>query len=104
MSRAGREIYDAIRHGCRTFGRTQRTVNEEDVRVYKSAILIDSHNDVTSSTVAGLDIGKPDTDHMTDIARMGAQLCDHRRRYPPGTARRQNRSAARDRRRSRDRG
>ena len=40
------------------------------MRVHRSAILIDTHNDVTSSTVAGLDIGKPNTDHMTDIPRM----------------------------------
>ena len=34
-----------------------------------SALLIDTHNDITSSTVAGLDIGKPN-DRMTDLARM----------------------------------
>src|SRR5215475_3070032 len=52
-------------------GRKKRTVTDEEVaRVHKSAILIDTHNDVTSSTVAGLDIGKPNTDHMTDIPRM----------------------------------
>jgi len=37
---------------------------------HRSAILIDTHNDVTSATVAGLDIGKPNTTHMTDIPRM----------------------------------
>jgi membrane dipeptidase len=40
------------------------------MRVHRSAILIDTHNDVTSSTVAGLDIGKPNTDHHTDLPRM----------------------------------
>jgi len=39
-------------------------------RVHESAILIDTHNDITSSTVAGLDLGQPNTDHMTDIPRM----------------------------------
>ncbi len=39
-------------------------------RVHNSAILIDTHNDVTSATVAGLDIGKPNTDHNTDLPRM----------------------------------
>ncbi len=39
--------------------------------VHRSAILIDTHNDVTSSTVAGLDIGKPN-DRMTDLPRMKA--------------------------------
>src|ERR1700732_2180015 len=52
-------------------GRHKRTVTDAEVqRVHKSAILIDTHNDVTSATVAGLDIGKPNTDHMTDIPRM----------------------------------
>jgi membrane dipeptidase len=41
-------------------------------RVQKSAILIDTHNDVTSATVAGLDIGKARTDGHTDIPRMRA--------------------------------
>ena len=51
--------------------RQKRTVTEAEVmRVHKSAILIDTHNDVTSSTVAGMDIGKPNTDHMTDLPRM----------------------------------
>src|ERR1044071_333177 len=52
-------------------GRQKRPVTDDEVvRVHQSAILIDTHNDVTSSTVAGLDIGKPNTDHMTDIPRM----------------------------------
>ena len=61
-------------------GRKKRIVTDAEVqRVHKSTILIDTHNDVTSSTVAGLDIGKPNTDHMTDLPRMkkggmGAQI------------------------------
>ncbi|HWC98630.1 MAG TPA: dipeptidase [Candidatus Sulfopaludibacter sp.] len=52
-------------------GRQKRTVTEAEVmRVHNSAILIDTHNDVTSATVAGLDIGKPNTDHHTDLPRM----------------------------------
>src|SRR5262245_32452225 len=52
-------------------GRKKRTVTDEEVaRVHKSALLIDTHNDVTSATVPGLDIGKPNTDHMTDLPRM----------------------------------
>src|SRR4051795_10381210 len=52
-------------------GRQKRAVTDAEVlRVHQSAILIDGHNDVTSATVAGLDIGKPNTDHMTDVARM----------------------------------
>jgi membrane dipeptidase len=52
-------------------GRRKRAVTDEEaMRVHKSAILIDTHNDVTSATVAGLDIGKPNTDHHTDLERM----------------------------------
>ncbi len=52
-------------------GRQKRTVTDAEVAtVHQSAILIDTHNDVTSSTVAGMDIGKPNTDHMTDLPRM----------------------------------
>jgi membrane dipeptidase len=61
-------------------GRHKRTVTDAEVaRVHKSTLLIDTHNDVTSATVAGLDLGKPNADHMTDIPRMkkggmGAQI------------------------------
>ena len=52
-------------------GRQKRTVSDAEVmRVHRSAILIDTHNDIPSDTVAGLDIGKPNTDHMTDLPRM----------------------------------
>jgi membrane dipeptidase len=54
-------------------GRQKRTVTDEEVRrVHQSAILIDSHNDITSSTLEGYDIGKRETDgkHMTDLPRM----------------------------------
>ena len=50
---------------------TQTSVIDAEVeRVRKSAILIDTHNDVTSATVAGLDIGKSRTDGHTDIPRL----------------------------------
>ena len=52
-------------------GRHRRTVTDDEVmRVHESAILIDTHNDIPSATVAGLDLGQPNTDHMTDIPRM----------------------------------
>ena len=52
-------------------GRQKRTVGDAEVmRVHRSAILIDTHNDITDATVAGLDIGKANTDHMTDLPRM----------------------------------
>jgi membrane dipeptidase len=51
--------------------RQKRTVTDEEVmRVHRSTILIDTHNDVTSFTVDGADIGKPAPDRMTDIPRM----------------------------------
>ena len=52
-------------------GRQKRIVTDAEVmRVHNSALLIDTHNDVTSATVAGMDIGKPNTDHHTDLPRM----------------------------------
>jgi membrane dipeptidase len=39
-------------------------------RITKNAILIDTHNDITSRTVAGFDIGKPSTDTHTDLPRL----------------------------------
>jgi membrane dipeptidase len=52
-------------------GRQRRTVTDEEVmRVHRSAILIDTHNDVTSFTVDGMDIGKPSPERMTDLPRM----------------------------------
>jgi len=52
-------------------GRQKRTVGDAEVmRVHRSAILIDTHNDITGATVAGLDIGQPNIDRMTDLPRM----------------------------------
>ncbi|MCU1237551.1 MAG: Membrane dipeptidase [Candidatus Solibacter sp.] len=54
-------------------GRQKRSVTDAEVqRVHKSTLLLDAHNDVTSATVAGMDIGKSNPDHMTDIPRMKA--------------------------------
>ncbi|MBL8234068.1 MAG: dipeptidase [Bryobacterales bacterium] len=48
-----------------------RTVSDAEVmKVHRSAILIDTHNDVTSATVAGLDIGKRRTEGHTDVPRL----------------------------------
>jgi membrane dipeptidase len=50
-----------------------RRVTDEMVReVQRSAILIDTHNDVTSFTVDGFDISKPGSAHHTDIPRLRA--------------------------------
>jgi membrane dipeptidase len=51
--------------------RAQSPVSQATVdRITKNAILIDTHNDVTSRTVAGFDIGKPATDTHTDLPRL----------------------------------
>ena len=48
-----------------------KPVTDAQVRkVHKSAILIDTHNDVTGRTVEGFDIGKPSTETHTDLPRM----------------------------------
>jgi membrane dipeptidase len=58
---------------CTSGAQQRRTVSEEEVaRVHRSALLIDSHNDVTSDTVKGLDIGQPRTAGHTDLARLRA--------------------------------
>lgn len=52
-------------------GAQTRTVTDAEVeRVHKSTILIDTHNDVTSFTVDGMEIGKPNPERHTDIPRM----------------------------------
>ncbi|PWU10649.1 MAG: membrane dipeptidase [Terriglobia bacterium] len=56
---------------AQTPGRKKRTVTDAEVqRVHSSAILIDTHNDVTSQTVTGLDIGGQNPGHHTDLPRM----------------------------------
>src|SRR4051812_47949516 len=71
LSRLGVLLLGASALLAQAPGRQKRTVTDDEVtRVHQSTLLIDTHNDVTSATVAGLDIGKPNTDHMTDIARM----------------------------------
>lgn len=51
----------------------QRKVSDEEVmRVHRSALLIDTHNDVTSRTVEGFAIGEPSTKTHTDIPRLRA--------------------------------
>jgi membrane dipeptidase len=39
-------------------------------RITREAILIDTHNDITSKTVAGYDIAKPNHSGQTDLPRM----------------------------------
>jgi len=49
----------------------QHKVTQAEVdRITRDAILIDTHNDVTSLTVAGYDIATPNKQGQTDLARM----------------------------------
>jgi len=49
----------------------KRQVTEAEVQsVHRSALLIDTHNDVTSFTVEGFDIGSAGSKHHTDLARL----------------------------------
>jgi membrane dipeptidase len=48
-----------------------RPVSDAEVeRVHRSALLIDTHNDITSRTVEGYDIGKRQTATHTDVPRL----------------------------------
>jgi membrane dipeptidase len=49
----------------------QRQISDAEVReVHRSALLIDTHNDVTSKTVKGFDIGQRATSGHTDVPRL----------------------------------
>jgi membrane dipeptidase len=52
------------------FAQTRRVSGEEVRRVHASALLIDTHNDVTSETVRGLDIGPRREKGHTDLSRL----------------------------------
>lgn len=49
---------------------TRKVSDEEVARVHRSALLIDTHNDITGRTVTGLDIGKASTQTQTDLPRL----------------------------------
>ncbi|MBM3727897.1 MAG: membrane dipeptidase [Acidobacteria bacterium] len=48
---------------------SRRVTEEEVMRVHRAALLIDTHNDVTSNTVEGLDIGKRRAEGHSDTPR-----------------------------------
>src|SRR5258706_7303631 len=52
------------------WAQTRKVTDAEVMKVHKSAILIDTHNDGTSRTVAGFDIGEHSTEGHTDIPRL----------------------------------
>lgn len=51
-------------------GQQRKVTDAEVARVHRSALLIDTHNDVTSLTVKGFDIGERHNEGHTDIPRM----------------------------------
>ncbi len=52
------------------WGQSRKITDEEVMRVHRSALLIDTHNDVTSETVKGFDIGTRSAKTHTDIPRL----------------------------------
>src|SRR5436309_3435347 len=59
--------------GTHSTAQQSRTVTDAMVReITKSALLIDTHNDVTSRTLEGFDISKAATDGHTDVPRLRA--------------------------------
>jgi membrane dipeptidase len=55
---------------CTAAAQTRKVTDEEVRKVTQSALLIDTHNDVTSRTVAGFDIGEPAGTGHTDVQRL----------------------------------
>jgi len=53
-----------------TFGQTRNVSDAEVQKVHKSALLIDTHNDITSRTVDGYDIGKAKNDGHTNLTAL----------------------------------
>ncbi|MBK5292910.1 MAG: dipeptidase [Acidobacteriia bacterium] len=62
-------ILSAVSLACLT-AQTRRASDAEVDRVHRSALLIDTHNDVTSETVKGLDIGPLRQQGHTDLVRL----------------------------------
>ena len=56
--------------GLPGFAQTHHVSDAKVEKVHKSALLIDTHNDVTSKTVDGFDIGKPPVTAHTDLPRL----------------------------------
>lgn len=51
----------------------KRNISESEVqRVHRSALLIDTHNDITTMTVDGFDIGTTGSKNQTDVSRLKA--------------------------------
>lgn len=70
-----RTILAAVLLVCSLSGETptrvkRKVTDAEVMRIHNAAILIDTHNDITSRTVAGTDIGQSSTTNHTDLPRM----------------------------------
>jgi len=55
---------------CVSFAQTRSVTDAELARIHHSLLLIDTHNDITSRTVDGYDIGKHENDGHTNIAAL----------------------------------
>ena len=55
---------------CVSLAQTHSVTDAEVQRVHRSALLIDTHNDITSRTVDGYDIGKAKNDGHTNITSL----------------------------------
>src|ERR1035438_4506081 len=55
---------------CVSFAQTRSVTDAEVQRVHRSALLIDTHNDITSRTVDGYDIGKNKNDGHTNVTSL----------------------------------
>lgn len=81
---------------CTLRAQTRQVTDAEVRRVHRSALIVDTHNDVPMKTVKGFDIGKPSKRGSTDIPRLkagnvGAQFFAA---YVPGRYARQSKAAA----------
>ncbi|HYL79136.1 MAG TPA: dipeptidase [Bryobacteraceae bacterium] len=52
------------------FAQTRTVTDAEVQKIHKSTLLIDTHNDITSRTVTGYDIGKAENDGHTNLKAM----------------------------------
>ena len=52
------------------FAQTRSVTDAEVQKIHKSVLLIDTHNDITSRTVTGYDIGKAENDGHTNLKAM----------------------------------
>jgi membrane dipeptidase len=72
ISRPGRlpSICAALALAASTSAQTRKVTDAEVQKIHKSALLIDTHNDITSRTVDGYDIGKEKNDGHTNLTAL----------------------------------